>query len=206
MKNTKTRILQTALHLFNDLGLPKVTLRTIAKEMGISQGNLNYHFKKREDILEALYHDLVSKMDILVEQMQGSGFSLQALYDQQTMMMHHFFDYRFFMLDFVQIMREQVNIKNHYMQLTELRILQFQGLIQGLVELGLMRPEEIEDEYKHFHIRLQILNDFWLSSAITTQQLSKALIPTYSMALFRELYPYLTPKGKTEFQAISESS
>lgn len=202
MKNTKARILQTALHLFNDLGLPKVTLRTIAKEMGISQGNLNYHFKKREDILEALYHDLVAKIDQLMESMQGSVFSLQHLYDQQAVMMEHFFEYRFFMLDFVQIMREHANIKNHYTQLTELRILQFQGLIQALVELELMRPGEIEDEYKHFHIRLQILNDFWLSSAITTKTLSKALIPTYSMALFRELYPYLTPKGKTAFQAI----
>ena len=55
MKDTKEIIINTALKLFNTEGLSKVTLRTIANKMGISQGNLNYHFKKRDDIIEALY-------------------------------------------------------------------------------------------------------------------------------------------------------
>ena len=63
MKNTKDRILDTSLELFNSLGLSKVTLRTIANKMGISQGNLNYHFKKREEIIETLYFQLVQNID-----------------------------------------------------------------------------------------------------------------------------------------------
>src|SRR3990167_2717606 len=56
---TRDKILQTALQLFNQWGVPNVTLRRIAAEMGISQGNLNYYFKKREDIIEALFGQLM---------------------------------------------------------------------------------------------------------------------------------------------------
>ena len=63
MKNTKGTILNTALKLFNSQGLSKVKLRTIANNMGISQGNLNYHFKKREDVIETLYFRLVENIN-----------------------------------------------------------------------------------------------------------------------------------------------
>ena len=61
MSETKLKIIKQALHLFNNNGTSNVSLRAIAKETGISIGNLQYHFKKREDIIEALYFQLVDK-------------------------------------------------------------------------------------------------------------------------------------------------
>lgn len=63
MNNTKQKILIKSLELFNSKGVSKTSLRTIADEVEISVGNLQYHFKKREDIIEALYFQLVEKMD-----------------------------------------------------------------------------------------------------------------------------------------------
>jgi AcrR family transcriptional regulator len=90
--NTKSKILATALKLFNELGLAKVTLRNIAKKMGISQGNLCYHFKKREDILEALYHQLVTLMDEVVHQAGMSLPTLSSSFQTSKKMMQHFYD------------------------------------------------------------------------------------------------------------------
>ena len=42
--NTKHKILKTALDLFNKEGLDQVSVRRIAVEMNISDGNLRYHF------------------------------------------------------------------------------------------------------------------------------------------------------------------
>lgn len=202
-KNTKSKILSTALKLFNQQGLAKVTLRSIAKEMGISQGNLCYHFKKREDILEALYHQLVALMDEVIHKAGMSLPTLSSSYQTSRTMMEHFYNYRFFMLDFVQIMRENENINHHYKQLSVLRKEQFLGMFELWVHEGLMRPEEFEGEFHNLYIRSSILGDFWLSSAIVQQELSIDLVDKYNHIVFQNLYPYLSPKGKKQFQEIA---
>lgn len=203
-KNTKSKILTTALSLFNELGLAKVTLRSIATEMGISQGNLCYHFKKREDILEALYHQLVALMDEVVHQAGMSLPTLNSSFQTSKRMMQYFYDYRFFMLDFVQIMRENERIHQHYKALSILRQQQFLGMFELWVHEGIMRPEEFDREFYNLYLRSTILGDFWLSSAIIQQDLSIDIVDQYNHIVFQNLYPYLTPKGKKQFQEMMD--
>lgn len=58
MDNTKKRICDTAIRLFNERGYGEVSLREIAKEAETTIGNLTYHFKKKEDLLIALVTEL----------------------------------------------------------------------------------------------------------------------------------------------------
>ena len=114
MKNTKAVILDNALELFNSQGLAKVKLRTIAKHMGISQGNLNYHFKKREDIIEALYFRLIESLNAHMAGNPDDKNILKMLFSMSNSVMHDLYNYRFFLLDFVQIMRENEKIKGTF--------------------------------------------------------------------------------------------
>ena len=51
---TRDRILECALMLFNSEGEPNVTTLEIATELGISPGNLYYHFHGKEPLVMAL--------------------------------------------------------------------------------------------------------------------------------------------------------
>lgn len=55
MTDTKTRILDTALNLFNRSGERNVTTNHVAEGLGISPGNLYYHYRNKAAIVAALF-------------------------------------------------------------------------------------------------------------------------------------------------------
>ncbi|HZQ81544.1 MAG TPA: helix-turn-helix domain-containing protein [Gaiellaceae bacterium] len=66
--DTRNRILDVALELFNDQGYDATSLREIAERLGVTKAALYYHFKSKADILLELHlrlHDLGD--DLLAE-------------------------------------------------------------------------------------------------------------------------------------------
>lgn len=53
-KDIKCEILEKAKQLFNQYGYNHVSMRQIADSLNISVGNLTYHFKKKEDLMETI--------------------------------------------------------------------------------------------------------------------------------------------------------
>ncbi len=53
-RRTAERILEAALDLFNRLGEPNVSTTAVAAQLGISPGNLYYHYLAKEEIVNAL--------------------------------------------------------------------------------------------------------------------------------------------------------
>ena len=55
MTDTKEKIMQSAAHLFSERGYDKVTMREIAKAVGIHSATIYHHFLSKGDILSSLY-------------------------------------------------------------------------------------------------------------------------------------------------------
>lgn len=200
MKNTRNKILSAAKKLFNTEGLNNVTLRQIAQELQISQGNLNYHFKLKEDILEALYFNLVAEMDEQISGMNTQYANLKSFYESSKLSMEIMYEYRFILIDFSFIMNANSTVKSHYSGLQKIRLNQFQQLFTELIAGGLMRPPEFENEYPRLYERMNIVGDGWIN-AYTTFGIEKS-VTYYSDLLFETIYPYLTDTGKKEYVAI----
>lgn len=62
---TKEKILATALELFNEQGIDVITIRHIAKEMGISHSNIQYYFKNADDIITTIYVNHINELNTL---------------------------------------------------------------------------------------------------------------------------------------------
>lgn len=200
MIKTKDKILDVALVLFNQEGLANITLRRIAGYMNISQGNLNYHYKKRADIIEALYFRFANSVDAKVaEIIQREDLNWSYLKVYMAELIGIYFDYRFIFLDFSHLMRDYPKAREHYMGVLAKREEEFPGMFKILAGMGVFRKEAFPGQFLRLYQRIQLLNDFLLShSEIKGQLERKILSENYVSMISAEIYPYLSESIQQE--------
>jgi AcrR family transcriptional regulator len=196
---TRDKILQTALNLFNQHGVPNVTLRRIAAEMFISQGNLNYHFKHREDIIEALYFQLLEVFNEEKGKLDTEEINFQFVMDSTRAGMEALFRYRFLMIDFNQVMRENPKIHEHFKQLEEIRRTTYLYSFDLAIKAGIMRAPAFEGEYNGLNERIRVFSDYWIASAAVYNEPEETTVEKYHNLLVEMFFPYFTKDSQREF-------
>ena len=196
MNATKKKILEASLRLFNAHGVAEVSLRNIAEAIPISIGNLQYHFRKREEIIEALYHQLVERIDAVFVP-EGEDLLAAAL-QVPVLLFQAFSDYPFFFIDFVGITRNHPKIKKHYADLSKRRKQEFLAVINQLVEKGILRKEELVGEYHSLYQRIELISNFWFSAQlIQREQIPSTAAADYAQQIKMCMYPYLIGEAKS---------
>lgn len=66
-KATVERILDTSAELFNQFGIEAVSIAQIAAALKISTGNLTYHYKRKQDLVQALAKSLEQELSSALE-------------------------------------------------------------------------------------------------------------------------------------------
>lgn len=196
---TQELILQKSLELFNIYGIKAVTLRQIAKALSISQGNLNYHFKTKAEIVSRLYFMLVEKMDMEMSKLNQNRPILSVLFDSALVSMTILYQYRFITRDLYVVLQGDETLKKHYLQLQKIRKQQYLFLFQNMKYTGLMREEEFDFEYERLYERMNIFGDNWINAADFFKKDQVSVVPYYHMLLFEIIYPYLTNEGKQQY-------
>lgn len=200
-KGTKEKILDKALDLFNKHGVENTTVRDIAAEVGISHGNLCYHFPNIENLTEHLYRQLVSELDLVFQAMTQEQPSLKYLQQSSALTFELLYKYRFLMLDFVTIMRKNEQVRKHYRQLYRQRKEQFRKTICWMQKEGYMVPELYPGHYDAVIEQLFIIGDFWISSSeILYEGKEKDKVSHYINIMNQVLLPYLTKKAHEELK------
>jgi AcrR family transcriptional regulator len=199
MNKTKIRILQACIELYNNHGISNVTFRKIADHLSMSPGNLTYHFKKKEDINIALYQMLVERMDEAMAQNDESDLGIESMLVFTEFMFDTMYSYRFFFIDFVQIIRTHQSIKSHYLNLQNQRKEAFIKIFQTLEKNGILKKEELSDEYLRLYDRLQIFTDFYFSTLEISAKPIANSKKDYIRSVIYMIYPYLTTEAKKYF-------
>ena len=103
-RDTRKRILDCSLEMFNTQGEPNVTTNHIADELEISPGNLYYHFRNKDDIIEQLFARYETRMDDALAPPDGRLPGLEDIWLQLHLVFECIWDYRFLYRDLVDIL------------------------------------------------------------------------------------------------------
>ena len=203
MSKTKQKILDVSKGLFNANGFSNVTIRMIAQELNMSSGNLNYHFKKREEILEALYFEMVAVFDARVNNLSSSTISLENTKKEVVSSMQRMYEYRFFWTDLYNLLRINDKIKSHFLDVYSKRVGGYNFLFSSFIDMNILKPFELENEKDALIERMIAYSNTWLyHSFVYHDKIKKEFIEVHAYRLLVMLFPYLTNMGKEQFKTL----
>lgn len=162
-KQTRQRILDAALIMFNAQGEPNVTTNHIADELEISPGNLYYHFRNKDDIIEQLFARYEERMDAALAAPQGRLPELEDIWLQLHLVFECIWDYRFLYRDLVEILSRNRRLRLRFARILKRADEQAHLVMRGLSQAGIMRASG--DELAATATNVLVIATFWLNYA-----------------------------------------
>jgi AcrR family transcriptional regulator len=199
MSETKNKIIKTSEALFFEYGIANVRLQQIADEVGISVGNLAYHFKNKEAIVVAVYDSLLEELsNILTTYLEYPNLED---FDKQFSDLYAFLMANpFYVNNIWEIERTYPEIKEEWSQLNAKILLQIKKRIEFNVSRGIIKKEQYLSEHDLFAQNIFLTINFWIPQQMLRNK--KLIQNQFKRALWSIIFPYLTPKGKEEFTAL----
>ncbi|MFY5898588.1 TetR/AcrR family transcriptional regulator [Acinetobacter pittii] len=143
---TKDRILQISLQLFNERGERSVTTNHIAAELGISPGNLYYHFRNKHEIIkELMYQYQVETLEML-SLPEDRPLTTNDKINYFQVLSGQLWSYRFIHRDVYHLVESNEDFKKIYPRFAGQVMQQGQKIYQAFVDAGLMKMTTSEIE------------------------------------------------------------
>ena len=197
---TKDKIIYTAIKLFNKQGTNLVSTNHIAKEMGISPGNLYYHFRSKNDIIRSISdnfsNELGSILKIQLDTISDFSSNLTSLFNRFFKIQQ---SYQFLFLEGVHLTKQDSRLLDNYTNLRSLIKKGYHELLSNLVKIKIMKRQSLNiiDDLLDAQ---WIIMWYWINHTILDRntyddfQIKKGIKLSFSI-----IKPQLTSIGKVAF-------
>ena len=162
-RQTRQRILDACLSMFNAQGEPNVTTNHIADELEISPGNLYYHFRNKDDIIEQLFARYEERMDTALATPTDRLPGLEDVWLQLHLVFECIWDYRFLYRDLVDILSRNRRLRLRFARILKRADEQAHTVMRGLVQAGVMRASAAELDAAATNVL--VIATFWMNYA-----------------------------------------
>lgn len=145
---TRGLILETALALFNEKGASKVTTNEIASAAGISPGNLYYHFRNKEEIIQGLFPQIAAGIAAPMDYPKGQPISANRMARDYVKAIEVLWAYRFFFADMIGMARRDPELEGKIRELQDGTVAALDQMHRDLIRQGAM--QQLSEERIHF--------------------------------------------------------
>lgn len=158
--STRERVLETCRRLFNERGPGAVTTAEIAATVGINEGNLYYYFKKKEQIVLALFDEFEVALGDLAKRQMASIDNATAGEDSIMDFFKVAWEWRFFYRDASSLYELAPDLRERNKLLAEASHESARRLLLHAIERGRLKmpPEVVE----RLVVNAWIICTFWI--------------------------------------------
>ena len=198
--STKAKIVEAAIRLFNQHGIQNVRLQQIADEVGISVGNLAYHFHDKKKIVKAI----VAVVDTDFGSASIKWKKLRHLIDFDNHLSRHYQflnTYSFYFLDVVDIKRLYPDIFREHNAQVEQFIHNLTQWLEKSVEKELFLPPKRTGQYAAVSKMIWFIGAFWMSQKRILDE-EEDFEMGFKKMIWQQIEPFFALKGKTEFEMM----
>jgi AcrR family transcriptional regulator len=144
-QRTRERVLAESLRLFNEKGEANVTTGAIASELGMSPGNLYYHFRNKDEIVERLFARFEEKVDVSPGPDPRGAEAIEDLWLYLHLMLEAIWEYRFVYRNLEDLLARSPRLRARFNRLLDRQLATVGALCEALARARLMRarPGEI---------------------------------------------------------------
>jgi AcrR family transcriptional regulator len=202
---TKDKIKNAAIELFNNSDTISITTNHISKHVGISTGNLYYHYKNKEEIIREIYIDVSNIFESynFFETILISDNPIKELVKMHDTYIELFLKYKFIIRDSAVLMALDPLLKDMYANKQNKRIIQFEGILKYLISQGIL----VGISNNEIPIRAKLhwfISAYWQVFSATTGMVTKeSIIETKEIIFKIHIYPFLSKKGKDMLSGIN---
>jgi len=140
-QTTSERILSASLMLFNEHGYQNVPALMIAQHLGISHGNLAYHFKTKSDIVMTVFPLL--EQAVRSARTPGGGLLPRDAALHQIEFSRTLWRYRFFFNALTQLLSRDARLRARFLVLQDTVVQTMEDLFDDAIKQGDMKPVEL---------------------------------------------------------------
>jgi len=159
-QRTRSRILAGSLALFNERGEANVTTGMIAAELGMSPGNLYYHFRNKDQIIDHLFREFEARIG--VEPPGGEGpEAIEDLWLYLHLMFEGIWEFRFLYRNLDDLLARNRKLRDHFGRIIDAKQASVTALCAGLVRGGSMRASR--EEIATLARNILVVATYWLN-------------------------------------------
>ena len=203
--NTREKILNKALEMFNERGIEYVGLRELATVLNMRVSNITYYFPTKDDLVYQLSLEL-SKKNAEVIIVRDGGLTMHAFLKMLQEVFRNHNQFRCLLLSFVHLMEQNKLMATAYKETQKVRNATLTANIEALAISGYLELKD-EEEKKFLVTTLALISRFWISEAVVSfREMDHEEQIRHSLLLIAKLLlPYSTEMAKKEIQSFFES-
>lgn len=193
-RKTRDLILEAARELFNEQGTSNVTLAHIGEHLGISEGNVWYHFHTKQDLVIALFSALQMQVAANVQRDMGELDQFQRFDGLLERSFRTTWAYRFLFRDHINWVVSQQEIHENLSLITVQGNRFIEEILKQMVQRGYLNIEP--PDLARLATNMWIIIRYWLDYCQTCrprQQLLESDIREGIEQVRALFLPYRTP-------------
>jgi len=206
-RRTAERILETTLELFNRFGEPNVSTTLISAELGISPGNLYYHYPAKDELINSLFdryeralNELLNASDN-VRDVEDAWFFMHTLFEL-------IWQYRFLYRDLNDLLSKNRRLETHFQSVLKNKTRSVRAMLESMARTTALRMDAREMEPTA--TSMVVVLTYWLSfeyvrdprNALEPESAQAALLRGGQHVL-NLLVPYLETQQRSHLLQLS---